>query len=196
MPGDRLKLPARALAIALFAAILGCTKASDSDEADCGDESAWTPGGAGTPDPTLGATREYPNGHSLDWLETDPAVIDDEMRVIELINTYRASRGRGPLLYDRALTRCARGHSRHHYEHGFFQGHTNPEGDDFAERMEANGLTPSTSGENISYGALTPLDAFEGWLNSPGHRENMERGCYTRIGVGCHGVTWTANFAR
>jgi uncharacterized protein YkwD len=126
----------------------------------------------------------------------NPNVIDDEMRLIDLVNSYRASRGRSALFYDKALTRCARGHSRHHHEHGFFQGHANPEGDDFPQRLAANGISAETSGENISYGAPTPLLAFEGWLNSPAHRENMERGCYTRIGVGCHGGVWTANFAR
>ena len=185
----------RTLLIALLGCLLGCSKAGDSGQ-DCGDESAWTPGGEGEPDPTYGSTRTYTNGHSLDWLESTQAVLDDEMRVIELINSYRASRGIGPLYYDKALTRCARGHSRHHYEHGYFQGHENPEGDDFAERMAANGIPATASGENISYGALTPVSAFEGWLNSPPHRENIVRECFTRIGVGCYGVTWTANFAR
>lgn len=118
------------------------------------------------------------------------------MEIIRLINSYRAFLGRGELFYDNALTRCARGHSRHTFEHGQFQGHVNPEGDDWAGRMAKNGIESSTSGENISYGAFSPQAAFDGWLNSAPHRENMQRKCFTRVGVGTHGGVWTANFAR
>ena len=118
------------------------------------------------------------------------------MDLIQKINSYRAYEGRGPLHYDKALTRCARGHSRHTFEHGQFQGHTNPEGDDWSARMAKNGIEYSESGENISYGAFSPQEAFNGWLNSPAHRHNMLRECYTRVGVGYHGSVWTANFAR
>ncbi|HZN61950.1 MAG TPA: CAP domain-containing protein [Planctomycetota bacterium] len=118
------------------------------------------------------------------------------MELIGLINSYRVGQGLAALEYDKELTRCARGHSRHHHEHGFFQGHVNPEGDDFVDRMARNGIASSKWGENISYGAFSPQVAFDGWLNSPPHVENMVRDCFTRIGVGCHVGVWTANFAR
>jgi uncharacterized protein YkwD len=187
---------ARAMAVALLFGLVGCFEKGSSDETDCGDEGGWTPGGDGQTDPTSGSTRHYLNGHSQDWLETDSTIIAEEMELLRLVNSWRIHRGRNPLSYDKALTRCARGHSRHHVEHGGFQGHINPEGDDFARRMELNGIDAPTSGENISYGAHTPLAAFEGWMNSNPHRENMERECYTRIGVGRHGSVFTANFAR
>ena|SRR5688572_2136187 len=100
-------------------------------------------------DPGLGA--HLFNGHSLNWLETHPVVIDPEMELIDMINVYRADRGLPALEDDKELTRCARGHSRHHEEHGSFQGHTNPEGDDFVERMARNGIAGTIWGENIVY---------------------------------------------
>jgi uncharacterized protein YkwD len=143
-----------------------------------------------------GATLQYSNGHSLDWLETDPAVIAKELELIGLINDHRTSLGLPELQFDRTLTRCARGHSRHHGEHGFFTGHDNPEGEGFTDRMINNGLDFEISGENIRYGALDAQEVFDGWLNSPDHRANLERLCFVRIGVGYHGLVWTADFAR
>ena len=123
-------------------------------------------------------------------------MIDDELEVIALINQERASRGLVELQFDRELTRCARGASRHSLEHGNFQGHVNPEGDDFTGRMNLNGIDSESSAENISYGAFTPLSVYQGWRNSPGHNANMFYECFLRIGVGKHQNVWTANFAR
>lgn len=123
-------------------------------------------------------------------------MIVDEMELIGLINAHRASHGLSQLQYDKALTRCARGHSRHHFEHDFFMGHTNPEGEDFSHRMGRNNLDFEMSGENIRYGGGSASSVFQGWLDSPDHRANLERACWVRIGVGLHQTVWTANFAR
>ena len=39
-------------------------------------------------------------------------------------------------------------------------------------------------GENIAYGYATPADVMNAWLNSPGHRANIENASYRAIGVG------------
>src|SRR5688572_26580929 len=103
------------------------------------------------------------------------------MDLIELINAQRRSAGLVELQYDKALTRCARGHSRHHYEHSEFQGHTNPEGDDFSSRIVNNGIDTESAGENISYGAFNASTVFNGWMNSPPHAQNIHRDCFIRI---------------
>lgn len=186
---------ARWTAGALLLAILGCSKQEESDDI-CGPDSSWNPGGAGETDSFDGASRTYSNGHPLDWHETDSAVIDSELDLIVLINEHRANLGLNTLEFDRSLARCARGHSRHHYEHGLFQGHVNPEGDDFTHRMVNNEIDVEANGENISYGASTAQAVFNGWLLSPPHRSNMEYYCFVRIGVGRNQSVWTANFAR
>jgi len=154
------------------------------------------PGGAGETDPTDGATRTYGNGHSLDWLETDAGVIADEMTLIGLINDHRATLNLEPVQYDKMLTRCARGHSHHHYEDGNFEGHVNPEGQSFEQRMAMCGIDIELSGENLAYNMILPQTVFTQWMNTPADRANIERMCFVRIGVGKHQEAWTANFAR
>ena len=181
--------------MALLALGAGCTEDEHPDDL-CGGNSTWTPGGAGETDAFEGSTLQYPNGHSMDWHETDPVVIQDELDVIELINDERVLRGLVKLQFDRALARCARGHSRHHYEHGYFQGHVNPEGDDFSSRIVNNGIDTESAGENIVYGSFTALSTYHGWKTSPPHNANMFNPCFIRIGVGRHQDVWTALFAR
>ena len=55
------------------------------------------------------------------------------------------------------------------------------------------------AGENIAYGYRTPQEVFQGWLNSPGHRKNIENANYRVLGVGAavgdNGrIYWVQNF--
>ena len=185
----------RWLGAALLWAVAGCSeKGSVGDP--CGGESFWVPGGAGETDVQDGPTRTYPNGHALDWLQTDPAVVSDEMALIGLINTHRAGLGLDPLQYDQMLTRCSRGHSAHHYEHALFESHVNPEGQSFDDRMAMNSIDYEGTGENLAYNTILPQTVFNLWLANPSDRANLERMCFIRIGVGKHQEAWTANFAR
>lgn len=143
-----------------------------------------------------GPTRTYGSGHALDWRETDAAVIADEIAVIDLINAHRTGIGLDALQFDRLLTQCARGHSRHHYEHANFESHVNPEGDSYVQRMSMNGIDFELSGENLRYHTILPQTVFQDWLNDPSDRANIERMCFIRIGVGKHQEAWTAKFAR
>ncbi len=51
-------------------------------------------------------------------------------------------------------------------------------------------------GENIAYGYQTPKAVVAAWMKSPGHRENILRKQFTRIGVGAakdkNGVYWVS----
>ena len=176
-------------------AVAGCSEGGSVGD-PCGGDSFWVPGGAGEIDAQDGPTRTYANGHPLDWLETDPSVIADEIALIGLINNHRLSLGLPALQFDRGLTQCARGHSAHHFADALFEGHVNPEGHSFINRMEANGIDFESTGENLSYHTILPQTVFNDWLASPTDRENMERMCFIRIGVGKHQDVWTANFAR
>jgi uncharacterized protein YkwD len=42
----------------------------------------------------------------------------------------------------------------------------------------------STAGENVAYGRMSAKEVVDGWLNSPGHRRNIE-GDFTLTGIGC-----------
>jgi uncharacterized protein YkwD len=62
------------------------------------------------------------------------------------------------------------------------------------------GLTDEALGENVAYNFDAPDAVVEGWMRSPGHRANILRPIYKRIGVGCviddRGHRWwTQDFA-
>lgn len=185
----------RWLGAAFIVALFGCSEGGSVGN-PCGGDSFWVPGGEGEPDPQVGATKTYGSGHPLNWLETDTVILDDELALIDLINAHRKGLNLAELKFDRELTRCARGHSRHHYEHGDFEGHVNPEGHSFAERMAMNNIDIESSGENVAYNHQTAVAVFSHWLSNPPDRANIERMCFVRVGVGRHQDAWTANFAR
>ena len=47
--------------------------------------------------------------------------------------------------------------------------------------MDSSGV-----GENIAYGYRDPEDVMDGWMHSSGHKANILRTNYDRIGVGCY----------
>jgi uncharacterized protein YkwD len=124
-------------------------------------------------------------------------VADYQRRVVELVNAYRASMSppRQPLRVSRSLTRSAVWKSRHMSFHHYFT-HDDPappvaRGPN--ERAAACGY-PEAIGENIAWNYPTPESVMQGWLESPGHRANIERSSYTVIGVGIVNGYWTQNF--
>ena len=156
-----------------------------------------------TGDGMEGPTLTYPGGHPLNWLTDDAATLQFEDEVLALVNAHRATIPVGALVHDTTMRRCARGHSRHMTQtiHDFF-AHTNPEGDSPFARMTQNGITYTTAGENIAAGYPTAAAVMTGWLNSPGHRANIENASFGRIGIGyAPGTTatyftyWTQVFA-
>jgi uncharacterized protein YkwD len=67
-------------------------------------------------------------------------------------------------------------------DQNFFE-HDNPNtGDDPSTRASSAGYGPYV-GENIAMGYVSPRQVVRGWMNSPGHRENI-LGSYSHLGVG------------
>jgi uncharacterized protein YkwD len=85
------------------------------------------------------------------------------------------------------MRQCARGQSEHMSIHDFF-AHTNPEGDGPSQRYVKAGGTGGC-GENIAAGYADADAAFTGWMNSPGHKTNIENSGYTKTGTGYSGST-------
>jgi uncharacterized protein YkwD len=71
-----------------------------------------------------------------------------------------------------------------------YMDHVNPEGQDPAARAAAQGYTGAGIGENIAQGYPDPVAVMEGWMNSEGHRANIENCDYTVIGVGVNETGW------
>jgi len=106
-----------------------------------------------------------------------------EKAVHNQVNRYRANRGLPPLSLDSRITEQARIHSRNMASGKVGFSHAG-----FNQRVQviARAIPLSTAAENVAYnqGYSNPAtQAVQGWLNSSGHRANIE-GKYNRTGVG------------
>ena len=114
-----------------------------------------------------------------------------EELVANRINQFRANRGLSILAYNSSLADVARAHSEDMANRDFFD-HVNPDGVRAHDRVELAGLTDFACGENLHMvtnateddAEHIASDAFTGWLNSPGHYENMVDPSYDTGGVG------------
>lgn len=112
-------------------------------------------------------------------LEADPQA---ESQLLALVNEARAEVGLRPLAFDARLVPVARAHSEEMFRLRYF-GHVSPVTGTPFERLEAAGITYSRAGENLAY-AHSVAVAHRGLMESPGHRANILRPEFTRIGIG------------
>lgn len=116
---------------------------------------------------------------TVDDAQADPQT-EDEMLV--LVNRERTSRGLPALEMDPELRLLARSYADQMFKRGYF-AHETPEGVDPFERMREANITFGLAGENL---ALAPsLDtAHNGLMNSPGHKANILRDGFLKVGIG------------
>jgi uncharacterized protein YkwD len=101
-----------------------------------------------------------------------------------LINQQRSAHGLRRLSSEPHLRTAAQRHSDAMGARHFFD-HVSPSGAGPAQRLRAAGYRGGTWGENIAWGTgLTPAAAVDMWMNSPGHRANILRAQFRRIGIG------------
>jgi len=107
---------------------------------------------------------------------------DLEAEMIQLLNEERTKRGLKPLQADPELRQVALNHSKDMLARGYFSHYT-PEGKDPFYRMRAAGVKFSVAGENLAL-VQTLSIAHNGLMNSPGHRVNILRPSFGRVGIG------------
>jgi uncharacterized protein YkwD/uncharacterized membrane protein required for colicin V production len=107
---------------------------------------------------------------------------DLEKRMLDLVNQERQAAGLAPLQADPELTEVARKHSADMFARGYF-AHDTPEGLSPFDRMRAASVRFTTAGENLAL-APTLQIAHTGLMNSPGHRANILRPEFGRVGIG------------
>jgi len=102
-----------------------------------------------------------------------------------------ASAGRAPLLRDGALESAAEEWASHLSAIGTLEHSTS----DWRTARIPTGW--NSQGENIAQGYSGATEVMNGWMNSPGHRDNILRGSFTRIGIGYveSGNYWVQIFA-
>ena len=128
--------------------------------------------------------RQTDDGYVLPFRVTAGLSVDEsaEQRMFELINQERVVAGLEPLEWDPELVEVARAHSREMFEEGYFAHESPTTGSPF-DRLDAAGITYVTAGENLAL-APTVEVAHEGLMDSPGHRANILKPAYGRIGIG------------
>lgn len=107
---------------------------------------------------------------------------DLEARMLQLVNAEREAAGMQPVQPDAQLTQVARAHSRDMLARGYFS-HYSPEGDDLQDRLRRSRVGYLRAGENLAL-APTLHSAHAGLMNSPGHRANILRPQFGRLGIG------------
>jgi uncharacterized protein YkwD len=150
---------------------------------------------------TLQALTVQPQSRTsvqLHFKVASPKVRTDlEARMLEMVNAERSKQGLKPLAPDPQLAEVARAHSRDMFARGYFS-HVTPEGKDPFDRMRASDVRFLTAGENLAFAPTLP-GAHQVLMNSPGHRANVLRPQFGRLGVGVldggsHGLMITQDF--
>jgi uncharacterized protein YkwD len=67
-------------------------------------------------------------------------------------------------------------------EHNYFE-HVDLTGQCPADRVRSVGYRESLVGENIAYGPETVDEVVQGWLDSPGHCENIMDSRFVQMGI-------------
>jgi uncharacterized protein YkwD/uncharacterized membrane protein required for colicin V production len=132
---------------------------------------------------------------TVDDATADP---DNETAMLALVNQERTSRGLPALEMDPELRLVARAHADDMFKRGYF-AHDTPEGVDPFDRMRDANIIFGLAGENL---ALAPtLDiAHNGLMNSPGHRANILKDGFNKVGIGVldggiYGKMWVQEFS-
>jgi len=106
-----------------------------------------------------------------------------EQKILELMNAKRIEAGLQPLTIDNTLVQVATYKSNNMIQNNFFD-HTNPDGTKWTNWLQTIGYKYTSTGENIAYNTSDPVELFNQWWNSPGHRANMMNSSYNKVGIG------------
>ena len=108
---------------------------------------------------------------------------DFESQVAALVNQERAKEGLPGLQLDSYISEVARIKAQDLRDRRYFNHQSPTYGSPF-EMMETFGINYSYAGENIAKGQKSPQVVMDGWMGSPGHKDNILNKHYKEIGVG------------
>jgi uncharacterized protein YkwD len=126
-------------------------------------------------------------------------------RTLQLVNEVRARGTRcgeksfgsvPPVKLSGTLAGVAFGHASDMASHNYFE-HEDLGGHSPADRVRAVGYGEKLVGENIAYGPKSAEEVVQGWLDSPGHCENIMDPRFAEMGIAYaagqasrHGLYW------
>ncbi len=113
-------------------------------------------------------------------------------RALQLVNDVRARGTRcgsevfgpaPPVTLSPTLAGVAFGHASDMAQNNYFE-HSDLHGNTPSDRVRATGYQETLVGENIAYGPKTVDEVVQGWLDSPGHCENIMDPRFAEMGLG------------
>lgn len=138
----------------------------------CNQDSS-TPPEAGDINPDVNSTTPVTSTPSPDaWAE----------EFMELVNNHRKSIGLRSLIHDDEVGRIAAKHSQNMASGSVAFGHSGFSAR-CADAKDALG-GGNLCAENVAAGQTSPQSAFNSWMNSSGHRANIEQSRVTNTGFG------------
>ncbi len=116
-------------------------------------------------------------------------------QVLKLVNQERAKAGLPELTTNKTLQAAANKRAQEIVQ-SF--AHTRPDGTSCFTVLKDYGISYKSAGENIAYGQKTPEDVMNAWMNSSGHRANILKSGFGKVGIGVYKVNgvlyWTQLF--
>ncbi|MCK5081179.1 MAG: hypothetical protein KAQ63_03365, partial [Candidatus Moranbacteria bacterium] len=106
----------------------------------------------------------------------------DNQEIIDLVNKAREEAGLGKVKENEQLKLSAMEKAQHMKDNDYFD-HVSPQGLQpwyFAQKQDYN---YKAFGENLAEGYFSAISVHEGWMNSPGHRDNILSENFKEIGV-------------
>jgi uncharacterized protein YkwD len=141
------------------------------------------------PLPGLAASSTDPGVSKTDSNVSSLAI---EAQIHERVNEIRRNRSLQPINFSHSLSTHARAHSEDMNDRDYF-AHKNPDGETAADRIPNAFQHCAMVGENLHYRTWSQANAttianaaVEGWMNSPGHRENILRETWSVQGIGVY----------
>jgi uncharacterized protein YkwD len=113
-------------------------------------------------------------------------------RALQLVNNVRARGTRcgkelfgpaPPVTLSGTLANVAFGHATDMADNNYFE-HEDLHGNTPSDRVRASGYQEKLVGENIAYGPKSVDEVVQGWLDSPGHCENIMDPRFAEMGLG------------
>ncbi len=108
----------------------------------------------------------------------EPANTELELEILQLVNQYRLSQSLDPLQMNSILVQAANSHTDYMIE---AKGISHDKWDERVSNLQDE-LGSSAFAENVASGQRTAQEVVNAWLNSEGHRRNIE-GNYRLTGI-------------
>jgi uncharacterized protein YkwD len=146
-----------------------------------------TPSKTAKPKPSPTKTAAKPRRTSTGTPTTgtgtgDPATMSELEKVVAIVNRERAGGGCPAVKMNTKLNRAAQLHSEDQAEHDRMS-HEGSDGSTPWQRSERAGYK-NAIGENVAMGYRDAEAVMDGWMNSPGHRNNIMNCSARAIGMG------------